>query len=275
MRKIGILRKLHLKLCFLIRRTRWSMQAQKVRRKITRIEQIITFDTNKKVMIILPHSDDEWIGCSQIIKNWNNVILCNTDMQGGDDESMHIRRREELRNTGLKYNRPLILTSVNDLATTINTEKPDAICIPYYIDWHDEHIAVLKAIYESINDLDVDISVVSYQVSVPMTEKMVNFVIPMSKKEHKNKWKYFKNNYKTQTIIPYQRFAYNETINSAMTGNYAVEAYRVLNIKEWGSEFIKYYLSKEESVELIMNLNDLCDIREVTKRIIREKEARQ
>ena len=46
---------------------------------------------------ILPHADDELIGCNQLLKSSANCLIINMDMKGGDTFEMHNRRYNELK----------------------------------------------------------------------------------------------------------------------------------------------------------------------------------
>ncbi|MBE5966481.1 MAG: hypothetical protein E7255_05875, partial [Lachnospiraceae bacterium] len=76
----------------------WKREVKLERRKLR--ENIANpFDFTGRIVILIPHSDDEWIGCSRIINTFNNdVTLCDIDMSGGDSESVHLRRKQEMKN---------------------------------------------------------------------------------------------------------------------------------------------------------------------------------
>ena len=58
-----------------------------------------------EILIIAPHSDDEWIGCSQLLLNYEDCVICNMDMEGGDDPDIHIQRLRETESLANLFNK--------------------------------------------------------------------------------------------------------------------------------------------------------------------------
>lgn len=275
LRKITLLRKLHFAYVSECRKRVWMGEAKKIKPEINPILQE-KFEMPQKTMIILPHSDDEWVGCSQIISNWKNVILCDVNMSGGDSEEMHLKRKEELKNTSRLFGANLIETSIDTLSNIIVDEMPDAICVPFYMDWHDEHLRVLEEISTNLSTLPPKIKVFSYQVSVPIPNKFINYSIPMTKKEHKKKWNYFKTNYKTQVIIPFMRFASNEIVNGGCIGAYSAEVFRVSpSLEIWNNEYKKYRLPEDERKTVIKSLHSIKETRGLLLKYIGERDKNE
>ena len=254
------------------RRFTWQRQAKSVIATIGQADCSKLIDEGKKTLIIVPHSDDEWIGCSQVIRTWKNVVICDADMPGGDSPVEHEIRKMELEATCKIYNREYIHASIDSLVETIRKQNPEVLFIPYYVDWHDEHLAVLKNIFDNAEQLDKRIEVISYQVSVPILERFINKAVPMTRLLHREKWKHFKKYYKSQTVIPFQRFAINERIQGELINQYAAEVFRTLDLGAWLREYEKYQLTIEEQRELISNLSNLSSIRQTVDRILSEKE---
>lgn len=69
-------------------------------------------DIAGRIMILIPHADDEWIGCSRIIMCKEDVLLCNMDMKGGDTNFLHQRRYKELLYLAHKYKKVLLQQKV-------------------------------------------------------------------------------------------------------------------------------------------------------------------
>ena len=87
------------------------------------------------------------------------------------------------------------------LVSVIKEFKPNVIYVPYFIDWHEEHILTMQllasALKELLKNLREKILVAMYQVSVPIDSCFINASIPMNKKDLIKKWEVFKSFYKT------------------------------------------------------------------------------
>lgn len=227
----------------------WKHEASNEAEKIivnTRLQQF--FDG--RCLILIPHSDDEWIGCSRIISGNNEVVLCNMDMDGGDTPQIHKERYAELNEVANKYGRMLITIKENktdELKCAIQKYNPDYIFLPHYIDWHPDHIKVMKILYDAICNLgQLDCHVVMYQVSCPIVHGITH-AIPLNKDQWVQKWDFFKCNYKTQLKIPYKRFSLNEVINGNYIQAYASEIFCEVNDVEW-MKIIRDNLPTDEQI---------------------------
>lgn len=247
---------------------KWKFEEFKLVKEQTKINAHI-LPKGKKI-ILVPHSDDEWIGCSKIITTEKNNIILNMDMQGNDKKEVHIKRFNELKKTAEKYN--IKLETVDDekikyINNIIIKEKPQYVCIPYFIDWHNEHIEVMKYLAEAIENTN-EIKIIMYQVSVPILKEDITHYFPLTKKEWKNKWEYFKKNYKTQIDFPRERFAINEKINGKYFDVYAAEVFSIIKSKEWEKKYIKKILKENEKKELKESLHSIKKTRDLVKKIV-------
>ena len=138
------------------------------------------------------------------------------DMNGGDSESVHSLRFSEMKMAANCFKHDIITVKSDKdhaLATLINEIKPDFIFVPHYIDWHPEHIEVMKLLASSLENINTDrLKIVMYQVSCPILYGITH-ALPMTKKEWKRKWMFFKEHYPSQLYISHQRFSLNEVIN--------------------------------------------------------------
>lgn len=224
---------------------------------------------NGRKLILIPHPDDEWIGCSQIIMGYDDVILCNMNMSGGDSVEMHLKREKELLKLSSQYNARYVSLhndTIKELIDVLLIEKPKMVFVPCPVDWHEEHIEVMdildKATSEINNDNWIeDLKVVMYQVSVPMPIRMVTHTIEMKKMMQESKWRVFGQIYETQHHIPQNRFRLNERINGAINCVYAVEVYSVQKAKDWKTRFKKRIPNEHQRAELRSKLNDIVAIR--------------
>lgn len=224
-----------------------------------------------RCLILIPHSDDEWIGCSRIIQSENEVVLCNMDMSGNDMESLHNERREEMTRVANFFNRDFITIEENkseNLYETIRKVKPDFIFLPHFIDWHPEHIAVMHYLSKAIDLLETSemyFQVVTYQVSCPVV-RGITHALPMSKEEWIYKWDFFKYHYPSQIQIPFQRFSINEKISGQFVGSFAAEVFCMFRIDEWNNLMQNCIPSQEQIIALKNNLGSISSMREYIRK---------
>lgn len=251
------------------RNLKWCCQASFVRRRL-KTKSVVSFDeADATYMVLIPHADDEWIGCSQIIRKMKKVVLVDADMDGGDSPSIHSKRKEELQQISKKFNHPLLIlrnNKINDLFQIVRKENPDYILVPFFYDWHLEHIMVMDLLEQLLKSETLKSKVLMYQVSVPICTKWINRVMPMSKLDQKEKWNVFKKVYKTQLHLPSFRFAMNEHINGFFSRSFAAEVFVLLTSKEWLNQkacFTKKALNDKELI--LANLNNIQKIRSIVE----------
>lgn len=255
------------------REQKWSKQASQWRKKISYKETESICDTSQ-YLILAPHSDDEWIGCSQIISRFKNVVILNMDMPGGDSPEMHKDRYLEMHTLANKYNKELLTIGADktqSLKDYICTIRPDFICLPHFFDWHPEHIKVMEYLRQALKVCEYNGEIMMYQVSLPLHPDFVNCIAPLDIKAFKQKWETFKKGYKTQTFISYPRFMANERINGALADSYAAEVYSIETSCNWLENFDTMLLSDAEIEDVKANLSDISLTRE---NVIKYKNAR-
>lgn len=87
---------------------RWNKECKLQLRKIKSKCSAFQLQKESSFVIILPHADDEWIGCGSLISSSDyKVSLCNADMEGGDSESIHLIRRAEIERLANMYSKPI------------------------------------------------------------------------------------------------------------------------------------------------------------------------
>lgn len=244
---------------------RWRRETRIERAKL-QYDNTIKQDIDGQCLILIPHSDDEWIGCSQIIKSNKEVVLCNMDMEGGDNDSLHRIRYEEMSRVAQHYQRKLVTLNddkVEGLRRIIKECECTHIFLPHYIDWHPDHVAVMRLLAAALGTMskkETKMHVVMYQVSCPVING-INLAIPMTKKDCKMKWSFFKSHYPTQQHIPYQRFYCNEVINGKYLGAYAAEVYVTIDAGVWLSALEKKLPDERQSEKLRNNLGSISAMR--------------
>lgn len=256
--------KLYSKILSILYVWKWSIDVLLLRKSIKKKTEAPK-TVRGKLLVLIPHADDEWVGCSQLLCDEKlDVILLNVDMQGGDGEELHIHRRKELQQIANNYNRKLITIGDNKeqaLRRVIEENSPNIICVPYFFDWHPEHIAVMNCLFRVVNDSTYKNDVLMYQVSLPILPEECNYWIPMNKDQWARKWSVFEEVYKSQISIPYKRFACNERINGAVCGDYAAEVYQLISADIWQSQLPNHLLKQTEIDKVKTSIMDIAKTR--------------
>ena len=246
---------------------KWHLEAIYLRHCSRKaIAHLVEVEHDKKYLILAPHSDDEWIGCSQIIMNCPNSIICNMDMSGGDSEEIHQKRFDEMQSLAKKFDRkfvPICDNKAEALRKLVSQVKPDFIMVPHFVDWHKEHHQVMHLLETMILQGVYSGTVLTYQVSVPFVDREHCLFCPMTKEQQKHKWDIFIENYRTQYFMPVERFKACEYINGAAISSYAAELYKSYDSKDWVTAMQE---SGEDTVtmdRLAQNINDIIRIRRI------------
>lgn len=245
----------------------WNLDCKQLRKSIV-VQTIPSLPYGKKTVILIPHADDEWVGCSSLVKNGSDILLYDMDMNGGDDKVLHEARYNELLKISTLYNKPLLKVGLSrslSLIEIIKKEKPQMICVPFFFDWHPEHIEVMGILRQALLNLEYDVDIAMYQVSMPIPRNCITHINPMSKIEWKRKWKTFEKIYKSQTGIPYKRFAINERVNGAVCESYAGEAFVFCSASDWLANYDEWLLTSDEIKEALMYLQSIEKINQTVK----------
>ena len=248
----------------------WRKEASYVKAsfKKSNLKNASKIDEEKRVLILAPHSDDEWIGCSELIKN-RQAVVCALNMVGSNDEETRRKRFLEMKLMA-EHNRTELVSlsfsgdKVSELSNIINNLKPSFIAVPFFIDWHKEHIQSLKLLEKSIGNYDCDI--IMYQVSCPLPLKSITHIYPMAKKEWKAKWKLFRFCYKSQASFPWKRFALVEKAEGGLVNSYAANVFCVMN-KKMFFESANYLLNDDDILELRESINNIIKAFSTTNKI--------
>ena len=203
--------------------------------------------------------------------------MLDMDMPGGDSEIVHGQRKEELKHVGKALNKPIQNVGDNkaeSLRSIILEWKPNYVFLPFFIDWHEEHIEVmsyLKSTLENCYDLKHTLNIVGYQVSAPIPGMFITHVLTMNKTEWNNKWQLFKTLYPSQVHIPYKRFALQERVNGAYSRSFAAEVFSVNTVTEWMELYNRLLPNVQEIKELKKNLSSISQIRNTINTILCKK----
>lgn len=259
-----ILRKVKSVFRILSREREWHRDSRSCRKKLLP-KQLQDIPVGKK-LVLMPHSDDEWIGCSQILLYQpEQTMVINMDMSGGDDKQLHLLRRKEAESVAKKYGYRFstVQNRLSDLKQIMLDEKPSCVFLPCYIDWHKEHIEVMRTFHEAARQVHYSGMVGMYQVSLPMPEKLINAGKRMSKRQWREKWKSLTKMYKTQAFLPVKRFMLNEYINGGVSNSYSLEAYCLLNFQEWDWALRHGIMSDECQKKVMRHLQEIRNVRQI------------
>lgn len=242
----------------IIHRVEWSTQ----KRKIPVEELIIQYDLEQydNILIIIPHADDELIGCHQLLKKYSSKItLCFCDYIGSNTtvENRLLRQREFINFVNYMNINYFICTDViNDLSANLIKIRYDLIMTPSYIDWHEEHRKVNDILYNFIlkNKSIKDFSDIGwYQISVPIVN-VNNAGLPYTGVEVKEMIKLFKKYYVSQQNVPIHRFVEIRKLIS-MQNSIAVENFYIMSSNEFCKNI--QILRKEDFNKLKKEINNI------------------
>ena len=255
------------------RQLKWFLELKAIESKEKRSLDVGCLEYGK-YLVLIPHSDDEWIGCSTIIENPKyNVVLCNMNMQGGDSSDVHMLRKKEMENTAQRSNRKFILCNNSpELVEIIKKETPTHIVLPYINDWHEEHIQVMKRLYDALMVLNENVEIVMCQITIPITIFNITHCNLMDKRYWEAKWDYFRKNYHTQKNFPWYRVACHERLNGKFVNSFAAEVFCTLPSNKWKSVFEKYLPTKSFQELLLKNMGSLKSIRNINQIIVLDDE---
>ena len=252
---------------------KWIADCNKLR-SVQNVISIYSLPTKEKSIILIPHADDEWVGCSSVLRDNSEVLLVNMDMQGGDNPSLHQNRKAELSAMATRHKKKLktiIGDKVKSLSSIIKEYKPGIIYVPFYFDWHEEHILTMKILRDSLIETGEKLKVAMYQVSLPIISDRVTHCVTHDKSKWTEKWEIFEKVYKSQLNIPYKRFAISERIQGSLCSSYAAEVFSICRSEEWLTNFDEWLLTPNE-IELVKsNLQDFIRTNELTKEFSRKR----
>lgn len=251
------------------REIKWALDRIKIR-KATLPVNVISIEHDASFLILMPHSDDEWIGCSQILMHFPHITICNLDMQGGDSDEIHEKRYEESLSLSRRFGGKHITYKTDKtllLADYLKNERPQYVLLPFFFDWHSEHIEVMNLLRGALNGVQQKCNIMMYQISVPFPSRFCNFCMPMSKKEQAMKWSIFNSTYKTQNFMPVKRFMANEIINGGYCNSYSAEVFSCCKSDEWLKMYDNMLLDDCERHELKNILNSISKIRQLVEDI--------
>ena len=242
-------------------------------KKIIDSELIIPNSDLKNILILAPHADDEWIGCSQVISNAEESTVYYFNFLGKNYHPENEKTRlKEIEQVSEKTDFKLIVSTNrenhSDLKELISKNNFSAIFIPFPLDWHPEHIKVNDIAIEIFKKIDLSVPLYFYHISVPTPESMKNcYYLPLSKKEIQTKIKIFDNCYISQKNTPIRRFAIQNVIWAQSQNFYAAEVFAKYSLLEW-ELFLNFVKEQKNEIEKSIHLIDYpIKIREYSEKI--------
>lgn len=221
-----------------------------------------------RILIIVPHADDELIGCYKFMKSTDAKVClfyCNMTGSNNDENNKDIRKKEfeELcHQNGFEYSISdgLIEQSMDE---AIREYNPDTIMLPSVVDWHPQHREVNNIAKIVLNNMSMKPAIVWYPITVPIDSRWVNYYVQMSGQQQKEKWKMFSQVYKSQKNMPLLRFKYNERIAGKEYGEYAAEVFCTMGFDKWLDCLeLNEKLVENQQSNLKSSINDLIQIRD-------------
>ncbi|KGN72320.1 hypothetical protein HQ47_10280 [Porphyromonas macacae] len=211
----------------------------------------------ERVLCLVPHADDEYLGCLNLLEN---AMLSTVQLAyygfTGREESDPQRDSEIKKLAKIKGFTLDILDNVYQkneayrlswLKNQISNIKPTIILAPTYCDWHPEHRAVANDLYEIAKlDTEVDKKIFSYHISVPLAigiQGIPVYYYGINKKSSLKKKREFLDFYPSQTAINTERFEYQHRINA-----------KILCLQDYTAEI---FWHGESYVNIMRNLHEI------------------
>lgn len=205
----------------------------------------------EQTLIVVPHSDDEWIGCSQIIHRCKNVSIFYMLFYGDDIRPENIKTRNEELMKAAYFNHIKVFTPSppnrlkESLIELMTYKQYDSIIIPSPFDWHPQHRKTFQIVLNTLLSLSqsklFNPCVYYYHVTVPHIRTVNMYAIHMTKEQLYKKWNTFKQYYPSQSFMPLERFQFQERLDARGQKCYACELYIRRDLKQMmlDNKFIK------------------------------------
>ena len=239
----------------------WGIQRFKLSCDKNKYESISMIELQQPSLLIVPHADDELIGCYGLISSnlINDVIYC-----GYATDEMADIRQKELNTFMSRFSSKLIVSEgriEDDILNLLNKNRYKSIFLPSPLDWHPDHRGLSNMLLDCLSNIaDYNPDIYLYTITVPHCEFGTLEYRALSNTIFKNKWSDFERCYKSQLHLPIRRFKQKERIQGYMCSKDAVELYMYVTVSElkfFYTECKKREKLLCESISIINNLEKI------------------
>lgn len=240
----------------------------------TRVEELQA-DAFINPLILVPHSDDEWIGPFSILNKVGCKSTCVYFNLFGNNysEANKQLRNSEIENSSQFWGFKLennFSCDPESLVDKINGHTNIFVPSPY--DWHPEHRMVFQTLYHALlllpkTDFE-NKQIFYYSVSVPHRLCETVHYVPLNKVDVNAKWANFKKIYHSQSFMPAMRYKLNLRLVPAECG-YAAQFYVKVDANRLKRDYEKSKdeLFTTEADRLIYSINNIVKIRKQISRL--------
>lgn len=269
----------NIKRCFLglVNRIRWQLQYQKLAKGLRRENcvQREEWYKNSKILLIVPHADDELISSYTLLRRSNDITIYYCGFTGSNNsETNRVTRRNEIIKICSELKVRIIEGNgdYDNLEQVIEHGQYDKLLLPSLVDWHPEHRIISYMIQVICEKNGISPAIYTYSVTVPNESKKQLLCNPMTKEELDLKYNLFSKVYLSQRMMPVERLKLNERLNGFHSRCYAAEVFQEHGFEEWSNrvreiEPLEGLVGSELLVfasEVRKNLNDLLSVRKAS-----------
>lgn len=213
-----MLKKIYISLKKIRNAIRWFIQSRSIEIKLDNAKSLqndIVLSEKEKIIIVVPHPDDELIGCFGVMRSFSkNTIVFYSGMTGKDkSEKNKMIRTNEIMALCKKMNvnyKKAEESFYSDLENILRDDNVKYVFAPSCADWHDEHRLVFKAVLDVKEKFDMKWELLCYNISVPIAQSHITNFYIMNRKQQKEKWELFKHIYVSQRFMPVSRYRAEE-----------------------------------------------------------------
>jgi len=193
-------------------------------------------------MIVIPHADDDLIGCFCVINGFNKVYAYYIGDYPIKNDELTKKRDRELKSFselyGLKLVDKMNTEHSANIRAAILKHEIGYVVTPDFNDWHPDHQQASKYVIDALAELENKPTILTYCVTVPKPFLRETLYVPMSKKLQRLKWDTFRKIYKSQRFMPVERFMFQERLNAIGIDNtYAAELFSPLSYEQLCKEY--------------------------------------
>lgn len=245
-------------------------------KKLINHNYILPDEHLENILILAPHADDEWIGCSRALQRSEKSTVYYFNFLGKNYSSANEKTRlEEIRKLSKIFSFELIISEnredYSDFQKLITDKNYSAVFIPFPLDWHPEHIKVNDIAQEIISKSGKNFNLYFYHISVPIPEVDIRYsYLPLSGSEAKEKIKVFDENYVSQKNTPIRRLVLQNKIWAQGQKFYAAEMYARFQIIEWKEFLIFVHKNYPAISKTVHHIDFPLRIRKLSNRIYKD-----